>query len=62
MTFILLPKGWGEFPKGAEDFLSVQQYNLGIGTGEGKVEGVSGAANLPTPHHPLGLRPFPPEK
>ena len=55
MTFILF----------RENF-QVQQYNLGIGKGEGKVEGVgvkgmgsgwrvwevSGAANLPTPHHP----------
>jgi len=56
MTFILLP----ELPKGSEEFPSLQQYNLGIGKGEGKVEGVkgmSGAANLPTPHQLSHPRP-----
>ena len=33
MTFFLFPEGSGAFP-------SLQQYNLGIGKGEGKVEGV----------------------
>ena len=33
MTFILFPKGSGEFP-------SLQQYYLGIGKGARKVEGV----------------------
>jgi len=32
MTFILFP----ELPKGSGEFPSLQQYNLGIGKGEGK--------------------------
>jgi len=36
MTFILFP----ELPKGSGEFPSLQQYNFGIGKGEGKVEGV----------------------
>ena len=36
MTFILFP----ELLKGSGEFPSLPQYNLGIGKGEGKVEGV----------------------
>jgi len=36
MIFILFP----ELLKGSGEFPTLQQYNLGIGKGEGKVEGV----------------------
>ena len=40
MTFPTLMTFFPELSKGSGEFPSLQQYNLGIGKGEGKVEGV----------------------